>query len=101
MKSLWVVSLLVVATMLCPVFGFAAEQQEPVAVDETMLVAEDAATGNVVAEAVEMDELYAPETAQDIKDEAKEEADEVRAEAKEALKEIKEEEMEALKEVKA
>ncbi len=85
MKSKLVVSLLVMA-MLCPAFAFAAEQ-DPVAVDETVVVAEDAVTGDVVGEAVEVDELYAPETAKDIK-----------AEAKEAIKEIKEEEKEALKE---
>ena len=47
MKSKLGVSLLVVATMLCPAFAFAADQS-PVAVDETMVVAEDAKTGDVV-----------------------------------------------------
>ena len=98
MKSKLVVSLLVVA-MLCPAFAFAAEEQSPVAVDETVVVAEDAG-GNVVGEAVEVDELYAPATAKDIKAEAKEEIKEVKAEAKAEVKEIKAEEKEALKEVK-
>ena len=80
------VAILLVAILLCPVFAFAAD---PVAVDETVVVAEDAATGDVVGEAVEVDELYAPETAKEIK-----------AEAKEAIKEIKKEEKEALKEAK-
>jgi hypothetical protein len=99
MKSKLVVSLLVVAALLCPVFAFAAEEA-PVAVDETVVVAEDAATGAVVGEAVEVDELYAPATATDIKAEAKEEIKEVKEEAKEEVKEIKAEEKEALKEVK-
>ena len=73
MKIRMAVSLLVIATMLCPAFAFAAQQQEPVAVDETVAVAEDTSTGNVVGEAVETDELYAPATAKDIKAEAKEE----------------------------
>jgi len=98
MKSISVVSLLVVAILLCPAFAFAAEQ-EPVAVDETVAVAEDAVTGDVVGEAVEVDELYAP-TAKDIKAEAKEEIKEVKEEAKEEVKDIKAEEKEALKEVK-
>jgi len=97
MKSKLVVSLLVVAAMLCPVLAFAAD---PVAVEETVVVAEDAVTGDVVGEAVEVDELYAPETAQDIEAEAKEEIKEVMEEAKEEVKEIKAEEKEALKEVK-
>jgi len=97
MKSKLVVSLLVIATMLCPAFAFAAEQ-DPVVVDETVVVAEDAVTGDVVGEAVEVDELYAPETAKDIKAEANEDIKEVKEEAKEAIKEIKEEEKEALKE---
>jgi hypothetical protein len=88
MKSKLVVSLLVIATMLCPAFAFAAEQ-EPVAVDETVVVAEDAVTGDVVGEAVEVDELYAPETAKEIKAEAKEAIKEIKAEEKEALKEAK------------
>jgi hypothetical protein len=100
MKSKLVVSLLVIATMLCPAFAFAAEKQNPVAVDETMVVAEDATTGNVVGEAAEVDELYAPATAQDIKEEAKEDITEVKAEAKEDVQNIKEEEKEALKEAK-
>ena len=85
MKS---IAILVVAIMLCPAFAFAVQQQEPVAVDETVVVAEDAVTGDVVGEAVEVDELYAP-TAKDIKAEAKEEIKEVKAEEKEALKEVK------------
>jgi hypothetical protein len=89
MKSKLVVSLLVVLAMLCPAFAFAAQQQDPVAVDETVVVAEDATTGEVVGEAVEVDELYAPATAKDIKAEAKEEIDEIKAEEKEALKEAK------------
>ena len=97
MKSKLVVSLLVVATMLCPVMAFAAD---PVAVDETVVVAENAKTGAVVGEAVETDELYAPATAKDIKAEAKEETKEVKAEAKVEVKDIKAEEKEALKEVK-
>ncbi|GEM_PF-1871982 len=100
MKSKSVVSLFVVALMLCPAFAFAAQQQEPVAVDETVVVAENAATGDVVGEAVEVKELSAPATAKDIKAEAKEETAEVKAEAKEAVKDIKVEEKEALKEVK-
>ena len=100
MKSRFVVSLLVVMTMLCPAFAFAAEQQNPVAVDETVVVAEDAKTGDVVGEAVETDELYAPATTKDIKAEAKEEVKEVKAEAKSEVKDIKAEEKEALKEAK-
>ncbi|MFH1799322.1 MAG: hypothetical protein ABH891_00550 [Candidatus Omnitrophota bacterium] len=72
MKSKLVVSFLVM-TMLCPAFAFAAEQ-EPVVIDETVAVAEDAATGDIVGDAVEVDELYAPETAKDAKAEAEEEA---------------------------
>jgi hypothetical protein len=111
MKSKLVVSLLVVVTMLCPAFAFAAEEKGPVAVDETVVVAEDTATGNVVGEAVEVDELYAPANAKDIKAEAKadikevketaaEETAEIKAEEKEAVKDIKAEEKEALKETK-
>ncbi len=100
MKSKLVVSLLVVLTLLCPAFAFAAEQQSPVVVDETVVVAEDAVTGDVVGEAVEVDELSAPMSAKDIKAEAKEEIKEVKAEAKEEVKDIKAEEKEALKEVK-
>ena len=96
MKSKRVVSFLVMATMLCPAFAFAAEK-EPVVVDETVAVAEDASNGDIVGSA-EMDELYAPETAKDIKAEAKEETEEVKADAKEAIKNIKEDEKEALKE---
>ncbi|MFA7255846.1 MAG: hypothetical protein WC133_07145 [Candidatus Omnitrophota bacterium] len=99
MKSRLVVSLLVVMAMLCPAFAFAAEQN-PVVVDETVVVAEDAKTGDVVGEAVVTDELYAPETAKDIKAEAKEEIKEVKAEAKAEVKDIKAEEKEALKEAK-
>lgn len=91
------IAILLVAIMLCPAFAFAAD---PVAVEETVVVAEDAATGDVLGEAVETDELYAPETAKDIKAEAKEEIAEVKAEAKEEVKEIKAEEKEALKELK-
>lgn len=98
MKSRLVVSLLVVMAMLCPAFAFAAEQN-PVVVDETVVVAEDAG-GDVVGEAVVTDELYAPETAKDIKAEAKEEIKEVKEEAKEEVKDIKAEENEALKEAK-
>ena len=83
MKS---IAIFVVAIMLCPAFAFAAD---PVAVDETVVVAEDAATGDVVGEAVETDELYAPATAKDIKAEAKEEIKEVKEGEKEALKEAK------------
>lgn len=96
MKS---IAILLVAVLLCPAFAFAAEQA-PVAVEETVAVAEDAATGEVVGEAVEVDELYAPATASDIKAEAKEEIKEVKEEAKEEVKEIKAEEKEALKEAK-
>lgn len=99
MKSKLVVSLLVVLAMLCPAFAFAADQS-PVAVDETVVVAEDATTGDVVGEAVEVDELYAPATAKEIKSEAKAEVKEVKEEAKEEVKEIKAEEKEALKEAK-
>ena len=60
----------------------------------------DAATGDVVGEASEVDELYAPATAKDIKAEAKEETKEVKAEAKEAIEDIKTNEKEALKEAK-
>ena len=95
MKS---IAILVVAIMLCPAFAFAAEQN-PVAVDETVVVAEDAG-GDVVGEAVEVDELYAPATAKDIKTEAKKEIKEVKAEEKEAVKDIKTAEKEALKEAK-
>ncbi len=87
MKS---IAILVVAIMLCPAFAFAVEQ-DPVAVEETVAVAEDAATGDVVGEAVEVDELYAPAPAT---------AKEIKAEAKAAIKEIKAEEKEALKEAK-
>ena len=100
MKSKLAVSLVVVLTMLCPAFAFAAQQQEPVAVDETVVVAEDAKTGDVTGEAVEVDELYAPATAKDIKAEAKEEIKEVKEGAKEEVKDIKAEEKEALKEAK-
>ena len=100
MKSKLVVSLLVIAAMLCPAFAFAADMQEPVAVEETVAVAEDAVTGDVVGEAVEIDELYAPATAKDIKTEARDEISEVKEEAKEAIDEIKAEEKEALKEAK-
>ncbi|MDD5226936.1 MAG: hypothetical protein PHV97_07140 [Candidatus Omnitrophica bacterium] len=96
MKS---IVILVVALMLCPAFAFAANQQEPVAADETVAVAEDAG-GDVVGEAVETDELYATETAKDIKAEANEEIKEVKAEDKEAIEDIKEDETEALKEEK-
>ena len=97
MKS---IAILVVAIMLCPVFAFAAQQQDPVAVEETVAVAEDTATGNVVGEAAEVDELYAPASAKDIKAEAKEETKEVKAEAKEETKEVKAEAKEAVKDIK-
>ena len=100
MKSKLGVSLLVVMAMLCPAFAFAAEQQNPVAVDETAVVAENATTGDVTGEAVDVDELYAPATAKDIKAEAKEETAAVKAEAKEEVTDIKSEEKEALKEAK-
>lgn len=100
MKS---VTILLVAILLCPAFALAVEEA-PVAVEETVAVAEDAKTGDVVGEAVEVDELYAPATAKeeanDIKAEAKEEIKEVKAEAKAEVKEIKAEEKEALKEAK-
>ena len=98
MKS---ITILVVAIMLCPAFAFAAQQQEPVAVDETVVATENPATGDVTGEAVEVDELYAPATAKDIKAEAKEEAKEVKAEAKEETKEVKEEAKEEVKDIKA
>jgi Skp family chaperone for outer membrane proteins len=97
MKS---IAILVVAILLCPAFAFAADDMTPVAVDETVVVAEDADTGDVVAEAVEVDETLAPMSAKDIKAEAKEEIKEVKEEAKEAIKDIKAEEKEALKEAK-
>jgi len=90
-------AILVVAIMLCPAFAFAAD---PVAVDETVVVAEDAATGDIIGEVAETDELYAPATAKDIKAEAKEEIKETKAEEKAEVKEIKAEEKEALKEAK-
>ena len=96
MKS---IAILVVAVLLCPAFAFAADDMTPVAVDEAVVVAEDAATGDVVAEAVEVDETLAPMSAKDIKAEAKEEIKEVKEEAKEAIKDIKAEEKEALEEV--
>ena len=85
MKNKLVVSLLVLLAMLFPAFAFAAEQQEPVAVEETVAVAEDAKTGDVTAEAVEVDELYAPATAKDIKAEAKADIKEVKGEAHASL----------------
>lgn len=94
------IAILLVAILLCPAFAFAADEAAPVAVEETAVVAQDAVTGEVVGEAVEVDELYAPATAKDIKAEAKAEIKEVKEEAKEAVKEIKAEEKEALKEVK-
>ncbi len=97
MKSKLIMSLLVVMAMLCPAFAFAAD---PVAVDETVVVAEDMETGDVVGEAVEVDELYAPATAKDIKAEAKEEIKEVKEEAKEEIKDIEAEEKEELEEAK-
>ncbi len=96
MKS---IAILVVALMLCPAFAFAAKQQEPVATEETAVVALDSETGDVVGEAVETDELYAP-TTKDIKAEAKEEIKEVKGEAKEEVEDIKADEKEALKEAK-
>lgn len=91
------IAILLVAVLLCPAFAFAADEN-PVVVEETVAIAENAATGDVLGEAVETDELYAPETAKDIKADAKEEIKEVKEEAKEAIKEIKAEEKEALKE---
>jgi len=90
MKS---IAILIVAILLCPAFAFAADDMTPVVVDEAVVVAEDAETGDVVAEAVEVDETLAPMSAKDIKAEAKEEA-------KEAIEDIKAEEKEALKESK-
>ena len=100
MKSKLVISLLVMTTMLCPAFAFAAEQRDPGAVDETVAVAEDATTGDIVGDAVQEDELYAPATAKDIKAAAKEETDEVKGDATEAVENIKEDEQEASKEAK-
>ena len=96
------VAILLVAILLCPAFAFAAEEAVPVGMEETVAVAEDAKTGDVVGEAVEVDELYAPAAATtgDIKAEAKEEIKEVKEEAKEEVKEIKAEEKEALAEAK-
>lgn len=94
-----IITMFLVAIMLCPAFALAVEQ-EPVAVEETLLVAEDAETGDVVGEAVEVDELYAPATAKEIKAEAKEAIKEVKAEAKQEVKDIKAAEKEALKEAK-
>jgi Skp family chaperone for outer membrane proteins len=96
------IAILLVAILLCPAFAFAADETPvaPAAVAETVAVAENATAGDVMGEAVETDELYAPETAKDIKAEAKEETAEVKAEAKEAVKDIKAEEKEALKEAK-
>lgn len=96
MKS---VAILLVALMLCPAFAFAVEEK-PVVMDETVAVAEDAG-GNVVGEAVETDELYAPATAKDIKDEAKEEIKEVKEEAKAEVMEVKEEAKQEVKDIKA
>ncbi len=96
MKS---IAILIVAILLCPAFAFAADDMTPVVVDEAVVVAEDAETGDVIAEAVEMDETLAPMSAKDIKAEAKEEIKEVKEEAKEAIKDIKAEEKEALEEV--
>ena len=111
MKS---VTILLVAILLCPAFAFAAEKA-PVAVEETVAVAEDAKTGDVTGEAVEVDELYAPATAkeeaknikaeaksdiEEVKETASEETAEVKAGEKEAVKDIKAEEKEALKEAK-
>jgi len=94
------IAILLVVILLCPAFAFAVEQQKPVAADETVAIAEDATTGDVVGEAVETDEFSAPETAKDIKAEAKEEVKEVNAEAKEDVQDIKAEEKEVLKEAK-
>lgn len=99
MKS---IAILLMALLLCPAFAFAVETENPVAVDETVMMVEDAQTGDVLGEAVETDELYAPATAtaEDIKAEAKEAIEEVKDEAKEEVKEIKAEEKEALDEAK-
>lgn len=86
MKSKLIVSLLVVGAMLCPAFAFAAEQQNPVAVDETVAVAENTTTGDAVGEAVETDELYAP-TTKPVKDAAEEAKESATEEAKETSKE--------------
>lgn len=53
------IAILLVAVLLCPVFVFAADEN-PIAVEETVAIAENA-TGDVLGEAVEMEELYAPE----------------------------------------
>jgi hypothetical protein len=111
MKSKQVASFLVIMTMLCPALAFATMEKNPVVVDETVAVAEDAKTGDIVGETAEVDELYAPESAKEIKAEAREdmeevketaaeEAAEVKAGEKEALDDIKAEEKEALKEEK-
>jgi hypothetical protein len=84
MKSKLVVSLLVMATMLCPAFAFAAEQNSVVD-DDTVAVAEDAKTGDMVGEAAEVDELYAPAS-------AKEETGKVKEEAKEAVENVQKDE---------
>lgn len=98
MKS---IAILLVAILLCPAFAFAADPQAPVAVEETVAVAEDAKTGDVTGEAVEVDELYAPATANDIKAEAKADIEEVKETAAEEAAEIKEEEKEAVQDIKA
>ncbi len=77
MKS---IAILLVAILLCPALAFAAETKNPVAVDETVMAAENAATGAVNGEAVEADELYTPATAT---------AQDIKAEEKEALEETK------------
>ena len=91
MKIKLMAGILVAMVLLCQGFAFAAEQQDPVVTEETVAVTEDAATGNVTGEAVEVDELYAPAPAT---------AKEIKVEAKTAIKEIKAEEKEALKEAK-
>ena len=103
------IAILLVAILLCPAFAFAADDNKPIGVEETVAVAEDSTNGGVVGEAVAVEELYAPATAKDIKAEAKadikevketatEEAKEIKAGEKEAIQDIKAEEKEALKE---
>ena len=77
MKSQWMIGILAAVVLICQGVAFAetAEKQEPVMVEEAVTVAEDSKTGNVVGEAVEVDELYAPE-ADTVKKEAKEEKNE-------------------------
>ena len=94
------IAILLVAILLCPAFAF-AEEAAPVAVEETAVLAQDAVNGAVVGEAVEVDELYAPATAKDIKAEAKAELKEVKEEAKEEMTAVREEEKAAVQDIKA